>query len=438
MQGPRLRQKGDDRDPGGQRSKEDRSEGTAQWLPWPPYTHAPLNAQVPASYTHPLTVTLTCPHHPPHTHPLTALTLTPGTHASTHPPVGARRVPGVDTRIQPLASKRTDTHTHARVLARSLMFLHAHRLHTGLSSCRSPPGPQALWLPDVQVPGRLRAPTPTLAVHADGLYRAHPAQRWGHGFGGLSLLSFPPGTLPGPPPSVSPSLSPQPHSLARHWDMHPEASQQSPGLSPPPLVCPGIAQLPPRPSGLDLGARAALGAHPPRTHSASHLDWARGLRGLAWSPGGHVSRSALAGVQGLRGQGSETGWPGPGASDCLEAEWAPPGTTPLSPPACPPPSSRCQVGVGVPGPGQRLAGLSHLWRPCVEPGAGSANSTALQKGVKLGCLPGALGPAWGGVAGGRGKGAASRPGKLSQMGRPGQALPSYPQGSPSPAEWGRG
>ena len=279
MQGPRLRQKGDDRDPGGQRSKEDRSEGTAQWLPWPPYTHAPLNAQVPASYTHPLTVTLTCLHHPPHTHPLTALTLTPGTHASTHPPVGARRVPGVDTRIQPLASKRTDTHTHARVLARSLMFLHAHRQHTGLSSCRSPPGPQALWLPDVQVPGRLRAPTPTLAVHADGLYRAHPAQRWGHGFGGLSLLSFPPGTLPGPPPSVSPSLSPQPHSLARHWDMHPEASQQSPGLSPPRLACPGIAQLPPRPSGLDLGARAALGAHPPRTHSASHLDWARGLRG---------------------------------------------------------------------------------------------------------------------------------------------------------------
>ena len=66
----------------------------------------------------------------------------------------------------PLAPKCTDTHTHACVLAQSLMFLHAHRLHTGLSSCRSPPGPQALWLPDVQVPGQLRAPTPTLAVHA--------------------------------------------------------------------------------------------------------------------------------------------------------------------------------------------------------------------------------------------------------------------------------
>lgn len=37
-----------------------------------------------------------------------------------------------------------------------------------------------------------------------------------------------------------------------------------------------------------------------------------------------------------------------------------------------------------------------------------------------------------------GKGAASRPGKLSQMGRPGQALPSYPPRAPHPQLSGEG
>lgn len=159
------------------------SEGTA---PPPPHTHAPRHAQVPASHTHPLTGTSTCLNHPPNAHklplthffphsqceptrPLTALTLTPGTHASIHLPVGACRVPGVGHANPLLTSKRADT--HSRPCPCSVTHVPA-RPSPSTQAC--PPAivplrPPGSLPPDVQVPGRLRAPTPTLAVHTDGL-----------------------------------------------------------------------------------------------------------------------------------------------------------------------------------------------------------------------------------------------------------------------------
>ena len=216
-----------------------------------------------------------------HTRALTALTLTPGTHTSMHPPKGARRVPGVDTGIHP-SPPSTLTHTlrPVSILGHSCSCTPIAQ-HTGLSSCRNPlPGPRALSLPDVQVPGRLRAPTPCWLSTLMGFTGLTPRSAgavalgaspsspvlWGH-----SLVSPPPSPHASPPPRT-----PLPGRALGH--AHPEASQQSPGLSPPPCVCPSIAQQSPRPPGLGLGTRAALGAHPPKTHSALPLDWARGLR----------------------------------------------------------------------------------------------------------------------------------------------------------------
>lgn len=175
--------------------------------------------------------------------------------------------------------------------------------------------------------------------------------------------------------------------------------------------------------------QSCLGSPPSQDPLCNLLDWAKGLRRLAWSPGGHVSHPALAGVQALRGQGSETGWPGPGRPLAVLRQSGLFLRPPLSPSACLPhllgsrwvgARARSEAGWLVPSvPGPKG----------VEPGSGSADSTAPQKGVRLGCLPGALGPAWGGVAGDRGEGAASKPGKLSQMGvwpSPSQLPPGLP------------
>lgn len=163
------------------------------------------------------------------------------------------------------------------------MFLHAHRpAHRlvllpkppprapRLSRClmsRSQAGsgpPPPRWLPTLM--GFTGLTPHSAGAVALGASPSSPVL-WGH-----SLVSLPPSPHASPPPRT-----PLPGRALGH--AHPEASQQSPGLSPPPCVCPSIAQQSPRPPGLGLGTKAALGAHPPKTHSALPLDWARGLGG---------------------------------------------------------------------------------------------------------------------------------------------------------------
>lgn len=241
-----------------------------------------------------------------------------------------------------------------------------------------------------------------LAVHSDGLYRAHPAQRWGRGFGGLSLLPCPLGTLPGLPPSVSPCLSPSPHPTA--W---PGAGTCTPrGFPtvtrplPTPVRVPEHCTTVTAASRAWLGDQSCLGSPPSQDPLRVAPGLGQGPQGLPWSPGGSVSCSALAGIQGLRGQGSETGWPGPRASGSLEARWALPGTTPHHTPACLPHLLGSRWGTGgararseadwlvpsVPGPAWSLAlGLQR-------------DSTTPQQGVKLGVPPWGPGTClgWGG------------------------------------------